>query len=126
MVSKKEKYWVLWPRYFDASVSQREGRRVPRSLAIPSPKLEDIAKAAKLAGFQTTTEEGKAHPATWWDKQGRLLIPRKFSKTKTLKMVGEKLKGLQASGQTTKLIPSEQKVQPHIPITKLKKIKKQK
>ncbi len=126
MVSKKEKYWVLWPKYFDSGISLNKGRRVPRSLAVSSPKIEEISHAAKLAGLSPTTEGDKAHPSSWWDKQGRVLVPRKLPKTKTIKMVAEKLKDIhkavppQPAGATT------QKGIPPKPGVKFKKIKKHK
>ena len=41
-VRRRKGMCVVWPIYFDASAS-RELRRVRRSLAIPSPTLEELS-----------------------------------------------------------------------------------
>ena len=57
MVSKGERIVVLYPEYFDASLSRKEGRRVPKRLAVSTPKLEDIEKAARNLKLNPIREE---------------------------------------------------------------------
>lgn len=81
---------VIWPIYFDSRKSRKEGRRVPKKLAVPSPDIEEIAKAAKDAGYDVILEEGSTHPTQ--DRKGRILIPIGESKTQALRKVAEQLK----------------------------------
>ena len=66
--------YVLYPEYFDASLSRKEGRRIAQSKAVERPtlaKLEFIARHLKL---NYTSEEDKSYSRQWWDQKGRLLV----------------------------------------------------
>ena len=92
MVSREDKKLVIYPEYFDSGLSLKHGRKVSKKLAVQSPKLEDIAKAAKLAGLKPTIEENSAYPGKWWKKSGRILVPKKYKKRKVLIKIASKLK----------------------------------
>jgi len=83
--------WVIWPVYFDANVSRKEGRKVSKELAIKNPSIDDIYKAAKKLGLNPVKEE-KAYPKRWWRKEGRLLIDKKGKKMEIIKKIAEFLK----------------------------------
>jgi len=51
MVSRDEDKYVVWPVYFDKSVSKLGGRKVSKKHAVEKPSLENIAKAAKSPWF---------------------------------------------------------------------------
>ena len=91
MVSRGDRIVVIYPEYFDAGLSRSEGRRVPKKSAVHSPKLEDITKAAKLAGLKPIVEEERSYPGKWWKKSGRIIIPKKFRKTKIIQKMATKL-----------------------------------
>ena len=88
---RKQNKIVLWPVYFDANKTRREGRRVPKKLAIPSPKPEDIQKAVKRIGLQPELVPEAIHPSSPWQKIGLLIIPKKDSKVKTLRKIAKEL-----------------------------------
>jgi signal recognition particle subunit SRP19 len=92
MVSRDDKIFVIWPEYFDINLSRSEGRRVPKKYSVQSPRVEDIAKAAKLLGLKPIVEEDRAYPGKWWKKSGRVLVPKKLRKQKILLKIGQKLK----------------------------------
>jgi len=83
---------VIYPEYFDISLSRSEGRRVPKKFAVPAPRLEDIVKAAKLAGLKPIVEEERSFPGKWWKKSGRIIVPKTHKKTKILLKMATKLK----------------------------------
>ena len=45
MVSKNDKKYIIWPIYFDRSISKQKGRRVPKKYAIEKPSIEIIKTA---------------------------------------------------------------------------------
>jgi signal recognition particle subunit SRP19 len=69
-------YWIIYPEYFDARRSKGDGRRVPRSLAVEAPSLEELAKACKLLGLEYIIEKDKRYPKNWYESQGRVLVKR--------------------------------------------------
>jgi len=88
---RKQNKIVLWPVYFDANKTRIEGRRVPRKLAISSPNLDEIQKAAKRMGFQPEIIPDAIHPSSPRQKTGLLIIPKKESKIGTLRKIAEEL-----------------------------------
>ncbi|RLI46482.1 signal recognition particle protein Srp19 [Candidatus Bathyarchaeota archaeon] len=87
---KKDKI-ILWPAYFDSTKTRLEGRRVPKSLAISSPKLNEIIRAVKQTGLQPEVVLDAGHPRVPWQKTGLIIVPKRDSKTKILRMVAKEL-----------------------------------
>jgi len=87
---KRDKF-VLWPVYFDSIKTKLEGRRVPKSLAVPAPKLEELQKAVKQAGLQPEVIADAGHPSSPWQKTGLVVVPKRDSKTQILRRVAEEL-----------------------------------
>jgi signal recognition particle subunit SRP19 len=81
---------VLWPIYFDSTVTWGSGRRVPKSMAIKSPKTEDIVKAVISAGLRSDLIPLKAYPRHQWVNTGYVLVEHKMSKAKILRLVASK------------------------------------
>lgn len=92
MVSKGDRIVVLYPLYFDANRSRAEGRRVPRKLAVASPKLEELAEAARQADYRVEVEADRSHPRRPWAGDGRVLIVGGGKKSAIVQAVGEVLK----------------------------------
>lgn len=87
MVSKEDNKIVLWPEYFDKSLTKNQGRRVPLKLALNNPTTDEIAKAAKRLKLNPKVESNKAYPGRWWRKSGRVLVRGRFQKTKIIRQV---------------------------------------
>ena len=84
---------VIYPAYLDSSLSRKEGRRVPRSLAVHNPRIEEIVKAAEELGLNPIVEDSK-YPRLWWRYKVRIVVDKVDSKQKILKMIAEKIKEL--------------------------------
>jgi signal recognition particle subunit SRP19 len=93
VVSKGSDAIVLYPTYFDVRRSQRDGRRVPRKLAVENPTAETIAQAAKALGYRVFVDKGAAHPTTPWRKDGRVLVTTGEAKSKVLRQIAAKMRG---------------------------------
>ena len=65
---------VIWPAYFDATRSRREGRRIPLSLAVDDPTVDEIATAVQQVGYDSVVERDVAYPRQNWDTSGRVLV----------------------------------------------------
>jgi len=65
---------VLWPAYFDATLSRREGRRVAEDLAVESPTVDEIATAVQQVGYDSVVERDVAYPRQHWEAAGRVLV----------------------------------------------------
>lgn len=91
MVSRGEDKYVVWPVYFDKSVSRLKGRKVSKKFSIEKPSVEDIAKAAKSLGLNPVLEKSVAHPSRPFKKEGRILIDKKDAKSILLAQIANRL-----------------------------------
>ena len=87
MVSKDEEKYVIWPIYFDKTVSRIEGRRVAKKHAVEKPTLEGISKAAKSLKLNPVIEKDCKHPSRNWKSEGRVLVDKKGAKSKILNQI---------------------------------------
>ncbi len=88
---RKQDKILLWPAYFDSNKTRLQGRRVPKSLATPSPKLDEIQKAAMSIGLQLQVVLDVKYPKSPWQKTGYILIPKKGSKTQIIRKIAKEL-----------------------------------
>jgi signal recognition particle subunit SRP19 len=79
---------ILYPCYFDVSLTRNEGRRVPRSRTIKDPSLTEIEKALKRYHLRFRSEP-KSHPAYWWKREGRTVVTWGEGKQKLISMVAD-------------------------------------
>jgi signal recognition particle subunit SRP19 len=87
---KQEKY-IIWPAYFDQNKTRSEGRRVSKTQAQPTPRLEEIQRAAQKLGLSPEIKPDLAHPAQSWQKTGMLLIGKKGSKQETMRKIAKEI-----------------------------------
>jgi len=80
---KKKDRAVLWLDYFNSTLSRREGRRVPISLATKNPTLEELAEAAKLAGYTVYEVVKASHPKRHWLQSGYVQVAKREGKHKS-------------------------------------------
>jgi len=91
MVSRGEDKYVVWPVYFDKSVSRLSGRKIAKKHAVEKPSIEDIAKAAKSLGLNPVLEKNCAYPSKHWKKEGRILVDKKDTKSKLLLQIANRM-----------------------------------
>lgn len=88
---REDNRYIIYPIYFDSSVSHKDGRRVSKKLGVEKPDNVRIAKAAKNLGFNPTIEEDCAHPKRHWKQEGRVLIDKKQSKQSMITQIANSL-----------------------------------
>lgn len=88
---RKQEKIIVWPAYFDSAKTRGEGRRIPKSLAVPSPKITEIRDAAEKLGLECEVVLDVGYPKTPWLKTGMLLVRKSESKDKTIKKIAKTL-----------------------------------
>jgi len=91
MVSRNERKYLLYPLYFDKTLSRLNGRKIGLKNAAEKPTVEMIAKAAGSLGLHPVLEKDRAHSSTPWKKEGRVIIDKKGPKTKVLMQIADRL-----------------------------------
>jgi signal recognition particle subunit SRP19 len=64
---------VIWPAYLDSEVTRSKGRRVPQSLAVPEPTVDEIAAAVQQVGYDAVIERDQTYPREF-EPRGRVLV----------------------------------------------------
>jgi signal recognition particle subunit SRP19 len=65
---------VLYPAFFDGALTRGEGRRVPTSMAVEEPTVDEIAKAVQQVGYDAVIERDVAYAREHWRERGRVLV----------------------------------------------------
>ena len=84
---------VIYPEYFDHRLRRSEGRKVPLSEAVKSPKVEELSIILSSLGCDFQISEA-CHPGNWSKSGGSLKVNAGFSKTQLIHKLGSSLKKL--------------------------------
>jgi signal recognition particle subunit SRP19 len=88
---RKQDKIVIWPAYFDSSKTRSDGRRVPKNLAMLSPRISEIKEAVEKLGLHYEIMTDAGYPKTPWLKTGMLLVKKNRTKNQTIKKIAEQL-----------------------------------
>lgn len=97
---RKQDKIVVWPAYFDSTRTRERGRRLPKRLCVPSPKIGELKKAAEKLKLENEIVLDAAYPKTPWIKSGLLLVSKKESKNAVLKKIGSELLRIRSEART--------------------------
>ena len=84
---------VIYPEYFDHRLKRSEGRKVPLSEAVKSPKVEELSSILSTLGCDFHISKA-SHPGNWSKTEGSLKVNAGFSKTQLIHKLGSSLKKL--------------------------------
>ena len=88
---------IIWPVYFDVAKSKSEGRRVPKNLAVASPKILEIQQAAEKLGVKNEINSSAGYPKTPWVKMGMLLVEKNEPKEQIVLKIAKQLIKIKSS-----------------------------
>ncbi len=88
---REKKQIIVWPVYLDAARPRNEGRQVPEACAVNAPKVSEIYRAAEKLGLHPEIVKDRAHPATWTDRSGMVVIDNLGPKTELLRKIGTEI-----------------------------------
>ena len=88
---RQDNKFIIYPIYFDATRSRKDGRRVPKKLSIEKPTIIDISKAAKNLGYNPVLQQNSSHPKYNWRNDGRILVDKKGSKNSMITQIAKSL-----------------------------------
>ena len=91
-MSGKDGRWVIWPAYIDAEKSRSQGRAVSKRDAVEKPTVDEILVAAMEMGLAPEAEKEKHYPKEWWEKSGRVTVPKRGPKTAMVREIAARIK----------------------------------
>jgi signal recognition particle subunit SRP19 len=83
---------VIWPANIDSEKTKKEGRKISKKQAVPSPTRKEITAAAKKLGLAPKSEKDKAYPREHWEKRGLVRVEKTKGKTLILKEIAAGVK----------------------------------
>ena len=91
MDMRKQDKAIIWPAYFDQTKTRKKGRRVPKSLAVQSPKIVEIKIAVEKLGLKHEFAPEAGYPKTPWLKTGMIMVEKKGSKEQVIRKIAKQL-----------------------------------
>jgi signal recognition particle subunit SRP19 len=90
---------IIWPVYFDCNKTRKDGRRVPKNMAVQSPKILEIKEAADKLGLQNDVNLEAHFPKAPWAKSGMLLVEKQEAKEKIIQKLAKQLLKIKSQPQ---------------------------
>ena len=90
---------IIWPIYFDTSKTRKEGRRVPKNIAVQTPKIDEIKQAADKLGLENEVNLNAHFPKNHWSKTGMLLVEKREAKEKIIQKLAKQLVKIKSAQQ---------------------------
>ena len=87
---------VVWPANLDSTKSRLEGRKIPKSACVQTPRIDELTEAARRLSIETEIAQHKSRPRTWWEKTGYLTLKR-TSKNELLRSLAAEIRRIRAS-----------------------------
>jgi signal recognition particle subunit SRP19 len=88
---RKQDKAIIWPAYFDQAKTRKKGRRVPKSLAVQSPKIVEIKEAVEKLGLKHEIAMEAGYPKTPWFKTGMIMVEKEGSKEQIIRKIAKQL-----------------------------------
>ncbi|MBS7641045.1 MAG: signal recognition particle subunit SRP19/SEC65 family protein [Candidatus Bathyarchaeia archaeon] len=83
---------ILWPVYFDALRSRREGRRLPKKLCVRSLNISMLERAVKNLSLKYEVHPEASYPRLPWIKMGFVAVSKdRKNKSQVLREVASEL-----------------------------------
>ena len=80
---RRKRYFVLYPEYFNRSITRKQGRKLPKNKAVDNCTLSKIIYACKHLELDFEVEKDKKYSKTWWASEGRLIVNPESITSKT-------------------------------------------
>ena len=97
---RKQDKIIIWPAYFDSTKTRNDGRRIPKNLSVPSPKILEIKDAAEKLGLENELAADAGYPKTPWLKTGMLLVKKNEAKEQTIRRIAKELLKIRSTAVT--------------------------
>jgi len=97
------KTYIIWPEYFDSTLTRKLGRRVPKHQGVLHPTVNDIITACRELKFDCEAYEDKKYPRTWYSSEGYVRVILRegevLSKNELIKLIAGKLAELKSASR---------------------------
>jgi signal recognition particle subunit SRP19 len=99
---KQQEKVIIWPAYFDSAKTRKQGRRIPKTLALPFPQIQEIKTAAEKLQLNYEIIADMAFPKTPWLKTGVVLVKKDNTKNEVIRSIAKQLLKVRSATSITK------------------------
>ncbi|MEB3756795.1 MAG: signal recognition particle protein Srp19 [Desulfurococcales archaeon] len=82
---------VIWPENLDSTRTRRLGRKLSLGDSIKKPSVQEVYEASIELGLNPELVEAR-YPRNWIYSRGYVLVDKKESKSKLLRMIARKVR----------------------------------
>ncbi len=89
---KDYEHQVIWLDYFNKNLTRKKGRKVNKDRAVFDPKIDELAQAAKSAGYNPKETNAEVNfPRRAYVRSGYITVEKKYKKAKVINSIAERL-----------------------------------
>ena len=88
---------VIWPANLDSTKTRKSGRKIPKGLAVQSPRLDELDGAASTLSIEHEIIPAKGRPRTWWEKGGYLILNKSAPKSELIRSLASEVRRQRSS-----------------------------
>jgi len=88
---------VVWPANLDSTTTRLEGRRLAKGLSVQTPRVDELAEAARRLSIQAEVTPQKSRPKNWWEKTGYIIVPKNKTRTELLRSLAGEVRKIRAA-----------------------------
>jgi len=88
---------VVWPAKLDSTKTRLEGRRLAKGLSVQSPRVDELAEAARRLSIQAEVTPQKSRPRNGWEKTGYIIVPKNKTRTELLRSLAGEVRKIRAA-----------------------------
>ena len=88
---------LIWPASIDSTKSRLEGRKIPKSQGVQTPRIDELIEAARRLSIETEATPQKSRPRMWWEKTGYVLIPKDKTRTQALRALSAEIRRMRVA-----------------------------
>jgi len=92
MLREKKGFVIVYPEYFDSTLTRSDGRKLQKSLCMPSPTIENLIHAVKKLKLEYEIEREKHYPSQAYRRRGRILVKKNGKKMEMLVAIAKAMR----------------------------------
>ena len=92
---------VVWPANLDSTKTRLQGRKLPKGQSVQTPRVDELAEAARRLSIQAEVTPQKSRPKNWWERTGYIIVP-KSPRTELLRSLASEVRKIRAAKDSYK------------------------
>jgi len=100
--------FLIWLVYLNQLIPRSRGRKVPKDVAVPNPRIEEVVRASEEVGCRVVdVQPEKRYPRLWFEEYGKgyVVVSCEVGKRELLRILAMRIRDIRRGS-----LSSEQKI----------------